>query len=144
MPTPSTTSERAGHETPTRDGPLQARLAEVLPTLAAQRDRAAHLLEMSAERRAARCAQAGQSGSTVSKVLAELEAARTKVGNLEIALATSRRIGMAMGVVMSEFKVTEDQAFAALIKASQTRHKKVRDIAEDVLLTGTIQGSAEG
>jgi AmiR/NasT family two-component response regulator len=77
-------------------------------------------------------------------VLAELEAARTKVGNLEIALATSRRIGMAIGVVMSEFKVTEDQAFAALIKASQTRHKKVRDVAEDVVLTGTIQGSAEG
>lgn len=63
---------------------------------------------------------------------------RDKIANLEAALVTARRIGAAMGVLMASHKVTEPQAFDLLRTASQNRHRKLREVAEDVLLTGTL------
>ena len=61
-----------------------------------------------------------------------------RIENLEIALRTSRRIGVAIGVLMGQHGWTEDEAFAALRSASQRRHRKLRDIAEEVALTGDL------
>lgn len=76
------------------------------------------------------------------EVIAQLELDgiidQTKIANLEVALASCRRIGAAMGVVMATRKVTEEQAFTMLRQASQDTHRKLRDVADDVLLTGTI------
>lgn len=58
--------------------------------------------------------------------------------NLEVALSTSRQIGMAMGVLMAHHKITEDEAFALLRLASQALHRKLRDIAAEVAETGTL------
>jgi ABC-type transporter Mla subunit MlaD len=119
---------------------LQARLAEVLPSIEAQRVRTEQVLERSA-RLAAEYHARAQSRRRVSRdreTQAELDAAREKIGNLEIALTTARRIGMAIGIVMSELKLTESRAFEALVAVSQSRHERVRDIAEEIVLTGTI------
>ena len=67
-----------------------------------------------------------------------LDRAEDKVANLERALASNRQIGAAMGILMARLNVTDEQAFDMLRKASQNRHRKLRDIAEEVTLTGEI------
>jgi leucyl aminopeptidase (aminopeptidase T) len=63
---------------------------------------------------------------------------REKSDNLMIALTSSRRIGVAMGIVMASNKITEDQAFDAMRIVSQHTHRKLSDLAEEVVLTGTL------
>lgn len=79
-------------------------------------------------------------------VIAQLEANgivdRAKIANLEAALVTARRIGAAMGIIMAVQKVTEDQAFEVLRQASQHTNRKLRAIADDVILTGSVSHSA--
>jgi GAF domain-containing protein len=59
-----------------------------------------------------------------------------KASNLEAALESNRRIGMAIGILMAEHRVTEQQAFELLRTASQRNHVKLRDLADQVILTG--------
>jgi AmiR/NasT family two-component response regulator len=74
--------------------------------------------------------------------LAELEsevfAERDKVANLEIALGSARHIGAAIGILMASCKLTEDQAFDALRTASRATDRKLRDVAEAVVVAGTL------
>ncbi|MEP6852282.1 MAG: ANTAR domain-containing protein [bacterium] len=49
--------------------------------------------------------------------------------NLDVALDSNRRIGMALGILMHSYGITEEQAFATLKKASQDMNIKMRDIA---------------
>jgi hypothetical protein len=63
---------------------------------------------------------------------------RDKIANLEVALITCRRIGSAIGILMARNQWTEEAAFAALRTLSQRTHRKIRDIADDVLFTGTF------
>ncbi len=65
--------------------------------------------------------------------------AREHAANLERALANSRNIGMALGILMATHKVKSDDAFTLLRIASQTRNRKVVDIAADVVATGTLE-----
>jgi hypothetical protein len=58
--------------------------------------------------------------------------------NLEIALESSRVIGMAMGIVMSSRLMTADQAFDALRRASQETNRKLREVAAEVTETGVL------
>lgn len=60
--------------------------------------------------------------------------------NLEIALDSSRVIGMAMGVLMANKLCTADQAFDALRRASQETNRKLRDVAFAVTETGALPG----
>lgn len=69
-------------------------------------------------------------------LLAELH--RDKAANLERALRSSREIGIAMGILMARNLCTEEQAFDLLRQASQTTHRKLRDIAAEVHRTGTL------
>ena len=75
---------------------------------------------------------------TVEQLRQKLADARDKIENLERALTSSRRIGAAIGVLMYRHKVTIDQAFELLRVASQVTHRKLRDVAEDVLTTGEL------
>jgi GAF domain-containing protein len=61
-----------------------------------------------------------------------------KVENLERALETSRRIGAAVGIVMASRKVTYEQGFDLLRIVSQSSHRKLADVADDVMLTGVV------
>jgi hypothetical protein len=61
-----------------------------------------------------------------------------KADNLEIALHSSREIGIAMGVLMNRHKLTRDQAFDLLRVASQNTHRKLAAVARDVADTGEI------
>jgi GAF domain-containing protein len=69
----------------------------------------------------------------LARVAAEEEAA-----NLQAALVSNRRTGMAVGVLMSEHRITEQRAFELLRLASRNGHRKVRELADEVLLTGTL------
>ncbi|MEO9238799.1 MAG: GAF and ANTAR domain-containing protein, partial [Jatrophihabitantaceae bacterium] len=70
--------------------------------------------------------------------LVALHEAQGAASNLEQALGSSRRIGAAIGVLMSHHKVTEDDAFAMLRASSQRLHRKLRDIAVEVVETGAL------
>lgn len=72
--------------------------------------------------------------------MGELDTANEKVRNLEIALLTSRRIGMAMGILMAQLRLTEDAAFDVLRTASQRTQSKVHRVAEEIIRTGTAPG----
>jgi GAF domain-containing protein len=61
---------------------------------------------------------------------------REVVTHLEVALETRDLIGQAKGVIMANEKVTADDAFAILRKASQRRNVKLRDLAAEVADTG--------
>lgn len=59
------------------------------------------------------------------------------------ALESNRTIGMATGILMSAHKLTADQAIKALAKLSQDFNRKLRDVAELVLLMGRLPAPAE-
>jgi ABC-type uncharacterized transport system substrate-binding protein len=71
-------------------------------------------------------------------VIDQLRAAEIKIKNLEIALQSNRHIGMAIGILMANERITEEQAFELLRAASQSQHRKLRELAEAVLFTGVI------
>jgi GAF domain-containing protein len=66
--------------------------------------------------------------------------ARESEQHLERALDASRRIGMAMGIIMALHKVDEHSAFEVLKVASQRTNRKLREIAEDVIRSGALPG----
>lgn len=72
------------------------------------------------------------------QLLAALAAYEDKIAQLERALLTSRRIGIAIGILMARHGRTDQQAFDTLRTVSQHRNRKVRDLAEDVIYTGTL------
>jgi PAS domain-containing protein len=68
----------------------------------------------------------------------ERRSADAATANLQVALASNRRIGTAIGILMAHQRITDAAAFELLREASQRTHRKLRDIAEDVVLTGTL------
>ena len=65
--------------------------------------------------------------------------ARARATNLEKALTSNREIGVAMGVLMTQHKITRDQAFGLLRLASQNGNRKLADIASEVADTGVLR-----
>ena len=63
---------------------------------------------------------------------------RNKTANLEIALTSNREIGKAIGILVATHRITEQHAFDALRAESQHAHRKLRDVANDVVLTGEL------
>jgi GAF domain-containing protein len=61
-----------------------------------------------------------------------------KVGHLSKALESNRRIGIALGILMREHRINEDQAFNLVRNVSQTGNRKLREIADDVIDTGRL------
>jgi hypothetical protein len=54
-------------------------------------------------------------------------------------LESNREIGVAMGVLMAQHKITRSQAFDLLRITSQHTHRKLADIAVEVADTGTLE-----
>jgi hypothetical protein len=61
-----------------------------------------------------------------------------RIEHLERALETNRDIGVAMGILMKSHLATKRQAFDMLRVASQHTHRKLGDIALDVIETGQL------
>jgi hypothetical protein len=81
-----------------------------------------------------------QGDPPVDAMRARLVAAELYAKNLERAQRSNRRIGMAIGILMSRHGVTEIQAFEALRSVSTHRNVRLREIAEDVVYTGDLPG----
>jgi GAF domain-containing protein len=62
-----------------------------------------------------------------------------QVHHLERALQSNRGIGVAVGVLMNQYKLTQTEAFDLLRMASQHGHRKLVDVALDVTETGTLE-----
>jgi hypothetical protein len=67
-------------------------------------------------------------------------AQRKRAEHLEIALDSSRIISAAIGILMHRHRWTYEQAFAALRTASQHTQRKLRDLADEVMLIGSLPG----
>jgi ANTAR domain/GAF domain len=63
---------------------------------------------------------------------------RRRAEGLTAALQSNRDIGAALGVLMARLLVTREQAFDLMRIASQRSNRKLRDIAQDVLDSGTL------
>ena len=66
---------------------------------------------------------------------------RERADNLERALRTSRDIGVAMGVLMTQHKITRDQAFDLLRIVSQNSNRKLHEVEVVVGETGDLPGT---
>lgn len=62
--------------------------------------------------------------------------ALARAEHLETAMASRAAIEQAKGVLMERFKLSSDQAFEALARASMARNTKLRDVADHVVTTG--------
>lgn len=67
-----------------------------------------------------------------------LNAAENRSANLERALSSNRQVGAAVGILMASHKLTDDRAFALLRETSNKTNRRLRDVAEDVVLTGRL------
>ncbi|CCH79717.1 putative Response regulator with antiterminator output domain [Nostocoides japonicum T1-X7] len=61
-----------------------------------------------------------------------------KAGQLENALRSNRRIGTAVGILMATRGLSEDDGFQVLRKASMDTNRKLADVADDVIYTGSV------
>ncbi|WP_020143337.1 ANTAR domain-containing protein [Terracoccus sp. 273MFTsu3.1] len=75
------------------------------------------------------------------EALERLDAAESRALQLETALAHSRDIGAAIGILMALRRVTREQAFDQLRRASMERNVKLHVLALEVVETGRIDRS---
>jgi hypothetical protein len=59
-----------------------------------------------------------------------------RADNLRTALATREMIGQAQGILMERERLTSDEAFDILRRASQHLNLKLREVARDLVETG--------
>jgi GAF domain-containing protein len=79
--------------------------------------------------------------ATHSSVALARSAAAERSRQLEVALTTNRDIGVALGILMTTKRVTQQQAFDLLKVASQRAHRKLNAIAAEVVYTGDLPDS---
>ena len=65
--------------------------------------------------------------------------ARDRADNLLRALRSNREIGVAIGILMHQQRLTREQAFDVLRVASQHSNRRLADVAADVADTGTLE-----
>ena len=62
---------------------------------------------------------------------------RQNEANLERAVDSHRLVGQAMGILIERHRMTSEQAFGALRRASQENNIKLREVAQRVIETGS-------
>jgi GAF domain-containing protein len=67
-----------------------------------------------------------------------LQDARDQAENLRIAMQSRAVIEQAKGILIERHKLTPDQAWRLLVEASMRTNRKVRDLAEHLVLTGEL------
>ncbi len=78
----------------------------------------------------------GDAAELLAEARSDLAAATAYAEELQRALVSNRRIGMAMGILMERHRLTEEQAFDRLRDLSQRSNVKLRDVAEQLIYTG--------
>jgi hypothetical protein len=78
----------------------------------------------------------------VRAVVARNEALVLRTENLERALDSNRQIGVAIGILVAQRKITQDAAFELMRAASQQQHRKLASVADDVIRVGTVLDTA--
>ncbi len=82
----------------------------------------------------------GQLFATLARLAVDSAAERaeghSRAGNLVDALRTRELIGQAQGILMERERITADQAFGVLRRASQHMNIKLREVAEMLVETG--------
>jgi GAF domain-containing protein len=68
-----------------------------------------------------------------------LDDARDLAANLRLAMESRSVIEQAKGILIERYKLTADAAFRLLVEVSMRRNRKVRDLAEELVLTGTFE-----
>jgi GAF domain-containing protein len=63
---------------------------------------------------------------------------RAQVAGMALSQQSNRTIGVAIGILMTRLLLTHEQAFDLLRIASQNSNRKLRDVAQDVVDTGSI------
>jgi hypothetical protein len=76
--------------------------------------------------------------------VSELAAAYAEISQLRKAITSNRDIGAATGVVMVQYSLTQAAAFELLRRVSQASHRKLYDVALDVLESGTLPAAPPG
>jgi GAF domain-containing protein len=67
-------------------------------------------------------------------------ASAEREANLRQALASREAIGQAIGILIERHKLTASQAFDLMVHISQRTHVRLRDIAEELVRTGSLPG----
>lgn len=67
-----------------------------------------------------------------------------RIHQLEEAVHSRDRIGIAAGLLMARDDTTAEDAFAALRRASQDSGRQLRDVAEDIISTWRPRTTTEG
>jgi GAF domain-containing protein len=90
-----------------------------------------------ADSRSAAVRFAPYAGVAVSNMYAYQDA-RNLADNLQKALDSRPVIDQAKGILMGQYKLTADQAFQVLARISMQTNRKVRDIADQLVMTGEL------
>ena len=72
----------------------------------------------------------------IAALQADGAVAHEEVAQLEEALRTSRTIGAALGIIMADRQVDQQEAFALLSRRSQDTNRKLRALAKEVVRRG--------
>jgi GAF domain-containing protein len=83
-------------------------------------------------------ARVGEVFATHAGIAITAATRQERIDHLETALQSNREIGMAIGILMARELLTQEQAFDLLRMSSQHTHRKLRDIANDVIETGSL------
>jgi GAF domain-containing protein len=67
------------------------------------------------------------------------QSARDMADNLQAALESRAVIDQGKGILMERYKLTADQAFQLLARASMTSNRKLRDVADHLVRTGELR-----
>jgi AmiR/NasT family two-component response regulator len=76
-------------------------------------------------------------GVAVANMYAYLDA-QNLAANLQKALDSRAVIDQAKGILMERHKLTAEQAFQVLTRSSMQTNRKVRDIADELVITGEL------
>jgi AmiR/NasT family two-component response regulator len=65
-------------------------------------------------------------------------AASRDITNLKLGMENRDIIGQAKGILMERFKIAPHEAFDLLVMASQSTHRKLREVADELAATGEL------
>ncbi|MFI9005727.1 GAF and ANTAR domain-containing protein [Actinosynnema sp. NPDC053489] len=87
--------------------------------------------------------QSEQIGSLFAAHAAVAMADALKIEDLSRAMGTRDLIGQAKGILIERLRITGDQAFAVLVRASQDTNTKLTSVAEYLVRSGELMGPSQ-
>jgi hypothetical protein len=138
-------------DVPPGDGDLQRQIDELtqrvlgnradIDALSRRADDANHRADDAKHRADASEARAEVDREMIAELQADGIVSQEHAAQMEEALRSSRKIGAAIGVIMTSRQLDEEQAFAVLKAASQNSNRKMRDIADELVSTMGVSDS---